>query len=139
MTKRLALAILAVSLLGGLARAEESEAQRHAVAAANAWLAQTDAGQYGASWDSASSLFQRAVTKADWEKAVRATRAPLGAATSRKLRTAEETHSLPGAPDGDYVVLTYDTSFENKASAVETVTPMREKDGTWKVSGYFIH
>src|SRR6187402_2269643 len=28
--------------------------------------------------------------------------------------------------------------FANKASAVETVTPMRDKDGSWKVSGYYV-
>jgi hypothetical protein len=28
--------------------------------------------------------------------------------------------------------------FENKAAAVETVTPMADPDGAWRVSGYFI-
>ena len=46
--------------------------------------------------------------------------------------------SLPGAPDGEYVVLQFDTSFANKKEAVETVTPMLDKDGKWKVSGYYI-
>jgi hypothetical protein len=46
--------------------------------------------------------------------------------------------SLPGVPDGKYVVLEFDTSFENKKTAVETVTPMQESDGTFRVSGYFI-
>ncbi len=48
------------------------------------------------------------------------------------------TRTVPGAPDGEYVVIQFDTQFENKAAAVETVTPMREKDGSWRVSGYFI-
>jgi hypothetical protein len=41
-------------------------------------------------------------------------------------------------PDGEYVVFQFNTSFEQKAAAVETVTAMREKDGTWHVAGYFI-
>jgi hypothetical protein len=45
---------------------------------------------------------------------------------------------LPGAPDGEYVVIQYESSFEHKQAAVETVTPMLDKDGTWRVSGYFI-
>ena len=45
---------------------------------------------------------------------------------------------MPGAPDGRYVVVQYDTVFENKASAVETVTPMADPDGVWRVAGYFI-
>ncbi|MGH7422575.1 MAG: DUF4019 domain-containing protein [Candidatus Methylomirabilales bacterium] len=45
---------------------------------------------------------------------------------------------MPGAPDGHYVVIQYETSFEKKASAFETITPMREKDGKWRVAGYYI-
>ena len=32
----------------------------------------------------------------------------------------------------------YRTAFEHKAEAVETVTPMLDRDGLWRVSGYFI-
>jgi hypothetical protein len=46
---------------------------------------------------------------------------------------------LPGAPDGEYVVIQFESSFEKKKSAVETVTPMLEKDGKWRVSGYYIN
>jgi hypothetical protein len=35
-------------------------------------------------------------------------------------------------------VLQYKSSFANKKSAVETVTSMREADGAWSVSGYYI-
>jgi hypothetical protein len=48
------------------------------------------------------------------------------------------TKTLPGVPDGEYVVVEYETSFENKKTANETVTPMKDPDGTWRVSGYFI-
>src|SRR5438105_12688200 len=34
-----------------------------------------------------STLFKTAITKADWEKAIRATRAPLGALKSRTLKS----------------------------------------------------
>jgi hypothetical protein len=44
----------------------------------------------------------------------------------------------PGAPDGKYVVIRYETSFRNKKAATETVTPMLDADGRWRVSGYFI-
>jgi hypothetical protein len=45
---------------------------------------------------------------------------------------------LPGAPDGEYVVIHFHTVFANKADAIETVTPMRGRDGRWRVSGYFV-
>jgi hypothetical protein len=40
-------------------------------------------------------------------------------------------------PDGEYEVVQFETSFANKAAAVETVVLSREKSG-WKVDGYFI-
>ncbi len=45
--------------------------------------------------------------------------------------------SLPGAPDGRYVVILYDAVYEHKQAAVETVTPMYDGDA-WRVSGYFV-
>ena len=65
-------------------------------------------------------------------------RKPLGNVLSRNLMFTKYTNTLPGAPDGEYVVIQYKTSFENKASAVETVTPMLDTDGIWRVSGYYI-
>jgi Protein of unknown function (DUF4019) len=32
----------------------------------------------------------------------------------------------------------FNTSFEHKAAATETVTPMKDVDGQWRVSGYYI-
>jgi Protein of unknown function (DUF4019) len=128
--------ILVLPVSAGLAN--EKEAISKAQGAAGAWLALTDSAKYGQSWDEAASLFKAAVPRADWERAVKGVRAPLGAMRSRKIRSATFSRTLPGAPDGEYVVIQFDTQFEHKAAAVETVTPMREKDGSWRVSGYFI-
>jgi hypothetical protein len=62
----------------------------------------------------------------------------LGKLLSRKLKSATYKTTMPGAPDGEYVVIQYDSSFEHKQAAVETVTPMLDKDGKWRVSGYYI-
>jgi hypothetical protein len=62
----------------------------------------------------------------------------LGKLLSRKLTKAQSATSLPGAPDGNYVVMQFDSSFANKKNAVETVTFMQEKDGKWKAAGYYI-
>jgi hypothetical protein len=78
------------------------------------------------------------VTKQKWTDQLSAVRGPLGKLVSREVKSTEYTTTMPGAPDGEYVVIQYTTSFENKRRAVETVTPMKEKDGSWKVSGYFI-
>jgi hypothetical protein len=105
---------------------------------AESWLALIDQTQYGQSWDAAAPLFQSAVTKEQWEGAVKQARGPLGELASRKFRAAEYKESLPGAPDGKYVVVFYDTSFVQKAAATESVTLAHTPDGAWKVAGYFI-
>ena len=114
------------------------EAEDQAVKAADEWLALVDQGEYGESWQEAATLFKSAVTVEQWEQALNASRRPLGDLKSRELKGAEYMTSLPGAPDGEYVVIQFDTSFTNKKVAVETVTPMKDEDGIWRVSGYYV-
>ena len=109
-----------------------------AIAAANSWLALVDEGSYGESWERACEYFRNVVPKDQWERQVAGVRTPLGKVLSRELHSAEYTTHLPGAPDGEYVVIQYETKFENKASSVETVTPMRDSAGAFRVSGYYI-
>jgi hypothetical protein len=120
------------------ARAHDADKVAKAEAAALAWLALTDAGDYPRSWDQAAGFFQASVSKPNWIHTVGNIRQPMGSLISRKVKSATFTRSLPGVPDGEYVVIKYDTQFEHKDSAVETVTPLLEKDGSWKVSGYFV-
>ena len=131
-------ALLALAAAAPAVAADEGAAKAKAQAAAEAWLAQVDAGSYAESWDEAATLFRKAITKDAWKQALDASRTPLGAVKSRRLRAAEYHTQLPGAPDGEYVVLQYDTVFENKATSVETITPMLDADGHWRVSGYYI-
>jgi Protein of unknown function (DUF4019) len=130
--------LLALAAPLGLLAQPADTAEAQAVAAAEAWLATVDAGDYGKSWDDAAKLFRGAVTKEAWEQAAAGVRTPLGAATSRKLKSKQAATSLPGAPDGHYVVIQFETVFEHKREAVETVTPMLDDDGVWRVSGYFV-
>lgn len=109
-----------------------------AVEAAQAWLALVDAEKYYESWERAAEYFKNAVTAQQWEQALTAFRKPLGKVQSRELKSKQFMTELPGAPDGEYVVIQYETSFENKKSAIETITPMLDKDNKWRVSGYFI-
>ena len=113
-------------------------AEKKAVEVSNTWLKLIDNSQYAKSWETAADLFKNAVSKEQWNQSLNAVRRPLGKVMKRTVRSKQYTTSLPGAPDGEYVVLQYETSFENKKSSVETVTPMLDKDGKWRVSGYYI-
>jgi hypothetical protein len=133
-------ALLSLVICGPVApRARAADGPEAAAqAAADSWLKLADAGEYGESWKQASTLFRGAVTQDQWKQALSGVRGPLGRMISRRMKSRQYTEHLPGAPDGKYVVLQYDTVFADKAAAVETVTVMLDKDGTWRVSGYFI-
>ena len=82
--------------------------------------------------------FKGAVTKDQWKQQCGGARNPLGKLVSRKVKSRKYAEQLPSAPDGRYVVIEFEASFEHKASAVETVTPMLDSDGVWRVSGYYV-
>jgi hypothetical protein len=113
-------------------------AVEEAVKAAESWLALVDTGEYGKSWDLSAELFKGALTREKWVQTLEGTRGPLGNLVSRKVKSRQYATSLPGAPDGEYVVIQFSTSFAKKKSAIETVTPMKDPDGVWRVSGYYI-
>jgi predicted SnoaL-like aldol condensation-catalyzing enzyme len=121
-----------------LAAEKHDEAEKQALAAAESWLALVDDGKYAEGWDVAAICLKNAVSKDDFEKSMKAARKPLGKLKSREVKSKDYRKSLPGAPDGEYVVIQFKTSFENKKEAIETITPMLDKGGKWKVSGYFI-
>ena len=137
---RLIAYLLAIGLIlsGMHALAAGPQKELAALSAAENWLAIVDGEQYAESWKETAELFKTAVTLDQWEQSMRAVRKPLGRLVSRRLKAKTYRSSLPGAPDGEYVVIQFDTSFENKKAAVETITPMLDKDGFWRVSGYYI-
>ena len=132
------LALILGLFLEAPAYAQDADATAKAEIAALQWLKLSDSADYSATWEQSAGLFKAAISKEGWESTIRRVRAPLGAVLSRKLKTAQFTHSLPGVPDGEYVVIQFETRFAHKASAVETVTPLKEQDGSWRVSGYYI-
>lgn len=135
--KHLALAtIFSFFFLHQAVAAETTTAE--AIKAAENFLLFVDTGQYAQSWDEASSFFKSQVPKETWIKQISSLRPAFGNVMNRQIVNAQQMTQLPGAPDGQYVVLQYDTTFENKRKAVETITPMLDQDGKWRVTGYYI-
>ena len=134
----LGILIAAVMFVAVPPQAQDAGKIVSAQSAAKSWLALTDAAEYSKSWEQAATFFQSSVSKSNWQNAIQNVRSPLGGLKSRTIKSATFARSLPGAPAGEYVVIQYETQFEHQPNAIETVTPMVEKDGSWKVSGYYI-
>ncbi|MEN3157728.1 DUF4019 domain-containing protein [Alkalimonas sp. NCh-2] len=101
------------------------------------WLQLIDQGQYETSWQQAGTIVQQQLTETQWQQMVQKARQPFGALQSRTILSQQEHSSLPGAPDGRYLILTLQSQFEHKAAAIETLTLSFEQD-EWRTVGYFI-
>jgi len=117
---------------------DETTAIGNASAAADAWLERLDADEIEGSWQETSSLFRRLVDLAAWRESVDRVRSVFGRTLRRELGDTRYTTTVPGAPDGEYVILEYAAELERKQEAVETVVAMRDEDGAWRVGGYFV-
>lgn len=132
---------LAFAVSGPIAGADaSSDARTEAVrsadaereAAAREWLALVDASDWQASYDTAGRVFQEPNTVDTWRSASEQARTPLGAVVSRKAIGFQAVAS----PE-EYIVVRFETDFENQDGVIESVTLQRE-DGDLRVVGYFL-
>jgi hypothetical protein len=113
--------------------AEEQAAERQALG----FLGYLDHGRFADSYAYTGMLIRAQLDRDAFAKQIEKTRAGVGALLSRELIDASYTTTVPGAPEGQYVVLDYGASFANRQQAEETVTLAFAK-GYWRVSGYYI-
>ena len=109
-----------------------------AVQQAKNWLSIIDTEQYENSWENGAIFLKNEVTKEQWVSSMNKYRKPHGKMIKRELKNNQYMTNIPDAPAGEYVVIQFNTVFENKKEAIETVTPMLDSDGKWRVAGYFI-
>ena len=138
--KRILLLLLVLVLCAGTGQAqtdphlaEEQAAERQALG----FLNYLDQGRYADSYDYTGMLIRSTLDRDNFAKQIENARAKAGATLSRSLMDASYSTTVPGAPEGEYVILHYGSSFANQQQAVETVVLAFAKS-YWRVSGYFI-
>ncbi|WP_394203696.1 DUF4019 domain-containing protein [Shewanella waksmanii] len=112
--------------------------QSSSMQSATQWLNLVDNGKYDASWQHADTLFQSQLSMSKWNDALKGSRTPLGQVVERTIISRNAFQSLPGVPDGEYLILQFSTQFAHKQSAVETLT-LSKDSGQWLPVGYFIN
>ena len=137
--------LLFLGLASGIAAAQTADTtsvsvaeQQVALDSANAWLALIDSMQYASSWEKVSAALRQQVAQTEWEQTMRSVRGPLGPLLSRAPQGREYTTSLPNAPEGEYVVITYGSSYTQLENAVETLVMVLNPAGDWKPAGYYV-
>lgn len=131
-------------LLAGPVQAQVSTLSRNvndtrateAQAAATAWLASFDNGDGADNWLQSASLFKERVTQDSWQKKVEDQRTQLGQLKKRTLKGMGFTQQMDNAPDGEYFVMRYLSTYSKKDNVVEILVPTRDRDGNWKIANY---
>jgi len=113
--------------------ADEVAAQRQALG----FLGYLDQGRYADSYAYTGMLIRTQVDRAKFAAQIEKARTGTGVMQARELMDANYSTTVAGAPEGQYVVLHYHTSFANRPDTVETLTLAFAK-GYWRVSGYYI-
>jgi hypothetical protein len=111
---------------------------KETIEASRAWLALLDAGKFGAAWDGASPYLKSVVTRQKWITGLAAARKPFGKLKQRTPVKFARSHSMPGAPDGDYSIIEFESQFANGKVASEHIIWMLGDNQDWHVSGYYI-
>ncbi len=132
------IASTAVFLLAVTTLTFADDTVQNATTAAKQWLAIVDAGQYGKSWDEASTFFQGKVTKQQWEQKLDQSRKPLGKMETRQFKSGLPATNPPGAPAGKYCAIQFQTKFSVGGALVETLSMVLDKNGQWKPTAYFM-
>jgi hypothetical protein len=107
---------------------------------AREWLDFVDRGEYARSWEVVGTDFKAAMERERWLKGISTMRQPLGSVKDRKMAFGNYIHQgISVAPAGARsVVHQFFTSFEHKPWVIEVLTTTRDKDGQWRVIGYFM-
>ena len=135
--KKVLVTMLLVSALSVPAWAQAPKQQGIKEVALN-WLVLVDNEQYEDSYKETASHFQAQLTLGQWIGSLKRVRTTMGKVASRKFLSSTYMTELPNAPKGEYVVVLFQSVLEDGRKAVETVTPMRDTDQQWRVSGYYI-
>lgn len=116
--------------------ADTADMEAEAKSAASDWIAQVDTAAYALSYETAAPVVRNGLTEKEWITAVKSARDQTGGLEARTFSSADYTNSLPNAPEGEYVVIQYQSMFANVPMANELLVMMRTQDGSWKLAGY---
>ena len=133
----LIVACLAMILIPLYNQSPDDEKVEQALPVAVEFLALIDGGKYAESWQSSASLMRDKVARQDWIEKLDKARTLSGGLVQRIQKSASYATEVKDSPEGEYIMLIYESDFQKAEDVSEYVTVMREGDD-WKVAGYFM-
>jgi hypothetical protein len=117
------------------ASTEDPAAIKAALASAQEWLAEIDAGHFDQSYAEGCLAFHNKVSRAEWDTVLKSLRMPLGPVINRKFANYSYHPDGYEGLEGECMVITYNTSFSKLPSDLEVVV-LKHEDGQWRGAGY---
>src|SRR4030095_2205494 len=119
--------------------------QREALNAAERWLVPVDSQRYNDAWAMASESFKAKVPRDTFRDGIAKIRKDYGKLVKRSGEKMAFRGDMPTPDQGDVkpkpgveVAILFDATFAGNKQAQEEVTVVLEKDGVWRVAGYYI-
>ncbi len=134
----LIIACLAIIVMPRIHQEPDPDKAAAATATATQFLELVDADQFASSWSASADLLKQKVTKEEWVEKLSRLRTVAGPLVERRSKDVSYSTAAKESPDGEYIKLVFDSNFQKKENATETVTVMLEEDSRWRVAGYFI-
>jgi hypothetical protein len=131
----LSIIVILMCILNTLAYSQETRTHDDAIRFVQRWLSLIDENKYLETWGSLSGIFKKTTTKEQWLDDLDGFRKPLGKLLERKLLYVTESSD---EHLGKYLIVQYQSLFENKISKGEAVSVVRDSEGAWKILGYSI-
>jgi hypothetical protein len=106
--------------------------------AATKFLFLVDTEEYLQSWETTSSALKNILSRDAWHEQIAEIRSRLGPIIGREQQDISYTRYSQDVPEGEYVVLTFLSRFQDRAHATETLTLKLGTDKIWRVAGYYV-
>lgn len=117
-------------------RAQRKAAEALAARVSGSWLTNVNKEDYASAWRSASDYFRGTITLQRWLEEMQGYRKPLGQCLDRSKPSFRHEKELDSVPDGKYIIVEYESRFEKKKKATETIVTNAGLDGHLEIYGY---
>jgi hypothetical protein len=99
------------------------------------WLAIVDKGDFNTAYGMATKALQLTIPQNEWVTMMQVMKGSLGQVTERKVIDIRTAKDPAGAPQGDYMIFVYETTFSSGKKATEIIS-LQEYNGVWRVYSY---
>ena len=135
----LVLMTLALIIIPAMNKTPDEETSVKSTDAAVKFLYLIDNKEYAQSWEVSSAHLKKTVNKDDWVEKLAQIRDAAGTVVERVKDDVTYLEAAGDLPQGEYVVIRFNSKFSKKPRVIESVTLFLGDKDQWRVAGYFLN